>query len=167
MNQYVDLYDVYYLTLLVDRTASSLRSTRRQRREDRSIPSRSTHATSRTKWFQDAMAGKFLRVEGPEISPAPSSKTLYVDDRMSQKIFGDEGLALGSRAPVRNAEGEVIAVWKNVAKFASSRKSFRQLMADLEVTRTGIGRNHAAGQEGQRHRRLRSDDARHGGLFAT
>jgi hypothetical protein len=66
-------------------------------------------------WFQDAMAGKFLESKDKKCT-GTVVEDLYVDESVRQ-IYGDEGLALGFSAPVRNAQGEIIAVWKNVAKF--------------------------------------------------
>jgi methyl-accepting chemotaxis protein len=116
MDQYVDMYDVYYLSLLVDRNGKLVAvNSKDSEGKDVDTSGLYTRDFSKESWFQDALAGKFYESKDKKLT-GTVVEDLYVDDAV-KGIYGDEGLALGFSAPVRNAQGEVIAVWKNVAKF--------------------------------------------------
>jgi methyl-accepting chemotaxis protein len=116
MNQYIDLYDVYYLSLLVD-TKGKLIAVNTTDSNGKTIDTAQLYSRdfSSDAWFQDALAGRFYE-SADKTFTGTVVEHLYVDAAV-QKIFGDEGLALGFAAPVRDADGKTIAVWKNVTKF--------------------------------------------------
>jgi methyl-accepting chemotaxis protein len=117
MNQYVDLYDVYYLTLLVDLNGKLIAvNTNDSKGQAIETGKLYTRDFSGEGWFKDAIAGKFYESKDKKLT-GTVVEHLYVDE-LAKDVFNDEGLALGFSAPVRNAEGEVIAVWKNVTRFS-------------------------------------------------
>ena len=116
MNQYVDLYDVYYLTLLVD-TDGNVVAVNSRDSNGKPIKTESLYSQNFAgeSWFQDALAGKFYE-SADKTCTGTVVEDMRVDDSV-RKIYGDEGLAIGFAAPVRDESGKIIAVWKNVAKF--------------------------------------------------
>jgi methyl-accepting chemotaxis protein len=131
MNKYVDLYDVYYLTLLVDKNGK-LAAVNTNNSDGEQIDTAALYARdySTQQWFKDAMAGEFYESTDGKFT-GTVVEHLYVDQDV-QKIFGDEGLALGFSAPVRNKEGEVIGVWKNVTKFGLVEEIVYSAYGDLK-----------------------------------
>ena len=117
MNDYVDTYDIYYLTLLVDLEGKLIAVNSRD--QDGSSIDTSALAAKNFKdetWFQDALAGRFYESADGSFS-GTVVEHLYVDEDV-KSIYHDDGLALGFTAPVKDAEGNVVAIWKNVAKFS-------------------------------------------------
>jgi methyl-accepting chemotaxis protein len=116
MNQLVELYDVYYLTLLVD-TDGKVIAVNSRDSEGKPINTEALYARNYAdaRWFKDALAGKFYESKDKSFT-GTVVEDVYVDDTVHD-IYGDEGLAIGFAAPVRDESGKVIAVWKNVAKF--------------------------------------------------
>jgi len=116
MDRYVDTYDIYALTMLVDLDGNLIAVNSRD--QDGLTVNTSTlyeKNFSDKSWFQDVLAESFYEDEtgaftGTVVEP------FYVDDNV-KSIYGNEGYSLGFSAPVRDESGNVIAVWKNVAKF--------------------------------------------------
>jgi len=139
MNSYVDTYDIYSLTVLVDLEGKVIAV---NTRDDSAKPIDTDFVYSKdfsgAKWFQDAKAGRFLASDA-------LSGTVVEDlhaDPLVQQVYGGEGLTLGYTAPVKNTGGEVIAIWKNYAKWslvedvvASAYEQLKEVgMASAEVT---------------------------------
>ncbi len=121
MNSYVDTYDIYYLTLLVD-LEGKLIAVNSKDNSRKSIDTSSLYERNfgQSDWFLNCKAGKFFEgdgVTGTVVEP------LHVDADV-QTVYGDEGLALGFSAPVFDDQGEVVAFWKNVAKFSLVEEVF-------------------------------------------
>ena len=116
MNKYVDTYDIYYFTVLVD-TEGKVIAINSRDSNGRKIETDWLYAQNYAdaSWFKDAIGGRFYDSEDGKFT-GTVVEHLQVDDAVRQ-VYGDEGLALGFTAPVRNPKGEVIAVWKNFAKF--------------------------------------------------
>lgn len=117
MNSYVDTYDIYYLTVLVDLEGKviAVNDTDHQRK---SINTSSVYDAnySNTDWFRSCLSKTFL-------TSADGSLTgTYVEDVKFDStvagIYGDEGYCIGFSAPVYGPNGETIAVWHNLAKFS-------------------------------------------------
>jgi methyl-accepting chemotaxis protein len=114
MNQYVALYGVYDLCLLVDAqgkviAVNSMDATGRPL-QTASLYERSFAEAS---WFKACMSGTIP-------NNGSLSGTFVEDvhiDPLVRSIRGDDSLALGFSAPVRDANGKTIAVWKNFANF--------------------------------------------------
>ncbi|WP_425400552.1 methyl-accepting chemotaxis protein [Aeoliella sp.] len=116
MNQYVDLYDVYYLTMLID-TEGNLAAVNNHDSDGKVVDTSKLFDFNYAdeQWFKDAMAGKFYESEDRTFT-GTVVEHLHVDP-LVQQVYGDEGLSLGFTAPVYDDNGQVIGVWKNVAKF--------------------------------------------------
>jgi len=117
MDKYVDTYDIYYLTMLVDLDGKLIAVNSRDH-NGVAIDTGDLYQKnfSDKSWFQDVLAQKFYEDE-ERACTGTVVEHLYVDDKV-KKCYGNEGYALGFAAPVYDADGNVIAVWKNVAKFS-------------------------------------------------
>lgn len=118
MNSYVDTYDLYYLTMLVDLDGKLIAVNSRDDVGDR-IVSETMYDKSfgDATWFKDALSGRFTASEDGTFT-GTVVEDLHVSP-LAADIYGDEGLALGFTAPVKDADGKVIAIWKNIAKFSA------------------------------------------------
>lgn len=116
MDKYVDTYDIYYLTMLVD-LDGKLIAVNSRNHDGQAIDTTKLYEKNFAdkSWFQDVMAENFYEDEEGACS-GTVVEHLYVDEQVKE-CYGDEGYALGFSAPVYDNDGNVIAVWKNVAKF--------------------------------------------------
>lgn len=116
MDKYVDTYDIYYLTILVDPSGKVIAVNSRDN-DGNSINSTDLYRRNYAgeKWFQDALTGNFYESEDRSVT-GTVVEHFHVDEDVKQ-IYGGDGFVLGFSAPVRDDQGEVIAVWKNIAKF--------------------------------------------------
>jgi methyl-accepting chemotaxis protein len=117
MNSYVDLYDIYYLTLLVDLQGKVI-AVNTKNQDGKPIGTASLYEKnfSKEQWFNDAKAGNFYASGNATVS-GTVVEDIYVDSDI-RGIYGDEGLTIGFAAPVKDDSGNVIAIWKNYAKFS-------------------------------------------------
>lgn len=138
MNRYVDTYDVYYLTLLVDLEGNVLAVNSKDadgQKIDTSALMGLNFAES--SWFQNTKEGRFLTAPNSTLTGTVVDDC-YLDEHVRQ-VYGDDGLALGFSAPVYNSENEIIAVWRNVAKFSLVEEIFEATCQDLKSSgRTGV-----------------------------
>ena len=141
MNSYVDTYDIYYLTLLVDLNGKLISvNTRDDSGNPVSTQSLYEKNFASETWFKDAVAGRFYESEDGSFT-GTVVEHLHVDPSV-EEIYGDEGLSLGFTAPVKDTDGNVIAIWKNVAKFGLVEEiilsSYQELadrgLASAEIT---------------------------------
>lgn len=116
MNQYVDLYDIYFLTLMVD-LEGNLIAVNTTDDSGSPIDTEALYENNyaQEQWFTDAVNGNFYESSDGSFT-GTVVEHLYVDSTV-QTIYGGEGLALGFTAPVYNDDGNVIAIWKNVTNF--------------------------------------------------
>lgn len=117
LNSYVDLYDIYYLTMLVDLEGKVI-AVNTKDQDGRPIRSDLLYAKNfaREKWFEDVKSERFYK--SPESSLTGTVvEDIYADNDV-KAIYGDEGLTIGFCAPVKDYEGKTIAYWKNYAKFS-------------------------------------------------
>ena len=116
MNSYVDTYDIYYLTMLVDVNgkliAVNTRDDSGKRIETEWLYDQDY---SQRPWFRDCLSADFYESDDGTFT-GTVVEDLYVDNEVC-RVFGVEGLSLGFSAPVVDSAGNVVAVWKNVAKF--------------------------------------------------
>ncbi|PQO33195.1 hypothetical protein C5Y96_10085 [Blastopirellula marina] len=141
MDKYVDTYDIYYLTMLVDLDGKLIAVNSRDQ-DGVAVNTEELYEKNFADkhWFQDVLAKKFYEDETGSFS-GTVVEHFYVDDKV-MKCYGNEGYSLGFSAPVYDAEGNVIAVWKNVAKFDlveeivwdAYRKLKQRGMATAEIT---------------------------------
>ncbi len=117
MNRYVDTYDIYYLTILVDKNGKLIAV---NTRDDQGQPIDTSKLYDmdfkNEPWFKDALAGRFYESKDGSFT-GTVVEHLYVDPNV-KSIYNDDALSLGFTAPVKDENGNVIAVWKNVAKFS-------------------------------------------------
>lgn len=136
MNQYVDTYDIYYLTLLVDLEGRLIAVNDRD--ADGSLIA--THALygrdfSDREWFKALRRGEYttrMRFSAAANTTSDGSyiEDLHVDGEATES-HGDDGLAIGFSAPVYE-NGEVVAYWSNRTKFALVEDIFVAAYADLD-----------------------------------
>jgi hypothetical protein len=115
MNQYVRLYGIYPLTMLVDLEGKVIAVNDRDR-DGKAVDTRWLYEKkfSETPWFKAVRAGQFLKngsVDGTHVgSPEFDSDVA--------RVSGNNRLAVAFSAPVRDASGAVVAIWTNRADFA-------------------------------------------------
>lgn len=123
MNNYVDTYDIYYLTLLVDLDGKVI-AVNSKDQNGNAISTADLYQLNfkGASWLQDVLNKKFYtsqqgNVGGSSTFTGTVITPLHMNEILQKVYPGDEGLTLGFAAPVHNASGEVIAVWQNYARF--------------------------------------------------
>jgi len=131
MNDYVDKYDIFYLTLLVDLEGRvvAVNSSDAERND---IPTASIYGLdfSKTAWFQDVMNGNFYQSEDGLFTGTVVDHA-YVDE-LVQQVYKDDGMAIAFTAPVYSPEGPMIGIWRNVTRFSVIEELFRSTYQDLK-----------------------------------
>ncbi|MCA9127692.1 MAG: methyl-accepting chemotaxis protein [Planctomycetales bacterium] len=132
MNNYVDTYDIYFLTLLVD-TDGKLIAVNTSDADRGKINTTQLYDQnfSGEQWFRDAIGGRFYESADGNFT-GTVVEHFYVDEAV-RSVYKSEGLALGFSAPVRDTEGNVVAIWKNVAKFSLVEEIFSSTYAELKA----------------------------------
>ncbi|MCA9213453.1 MAG: HAMP domain-containing protein [Planctomycetales bacterium] len=136
MNSYVDTYDIYYLTLLVDLEGKVI-AVNSKDQDGRAINSSQLYETSfaNCEWLVDCKSKRFYESEDGSFT-GTVVEHLYVDPNV-RDIYGDEGLAIAFSAPVYDKDGQAIAVWKNVAKFSLVEEIIWAAYAELKERNLG------------------------------
>lgn len=131
MNDYVDTYDIYYLTILVD-LDGKLIATNTKDADGSDIDTASLYSKnfSDEQWFRDVKQGNYYSSDDGSFT-GTVVEHLYVDP-FAKQIYNDEGLALGYSAPVRDSYGNTIAIWKNVTKFSLVEEIFQTAYVELK-----------------------------------
>ncbi len=116
MNKYVVAYGMYPLMVLVDPTGKVI-AVNSADAAGKAIDTAFVYEKNfeREPWFQAAMSGRFLA--GPTGLTGTVVDDVYVEPMLKQ-IERDEGLCMGFTAPVMDASGKTIAVWRNYAKWS-------------------------------------------------
>jgi methyl-accepting chemotaxis protein len=124
MNAYIDTYDVYYLSMLVD-TQGRVVAVNTTDSDAKPIDTQKVYDANfaDAPWFKDALAGRFHTGKPGGVN-GTVVEDVHVDDLVKQ-VFNDEGLALGFAAPVKDSEGKTIGVWRNVARFSLVEEIFQ------------------------------------------
>ncbi len=148
MNKYVDTYDIYYFTLLVDLEGNVI-AVNSKDQDGKAIATQGFYGRnfSDSQWFKDVMQGNFYTSQAGNVGGAAdftgtAITPLHVNDDVKKIYPGDDGLTLGFAAPVFDADGRMMAIWNNYAKFSLVEDifidSYRQLkakgLADTEMT---------------------------------
>jgi methyl-accepting chemotaxis protein len=117
MNSYVDLYDIYYLTLMVD-TEGKVVAVNTKDHNGRAVNTAALYSKNfaNEMWFRDAKEGRFTQAVDSSLT-GTVVEDVYVDDDV-KSAYGDEGVTIGFAAPVKDSAGKVIGYWKNYAKFS-------------------------------------------------
>ncbi len=138
MNRYVDTYDIYYLTMMVDLDGKVIAVNSRDA-DGKAIRSAGLYEKNYrdAPWFR-ALAANTFTTAMPFTAPENKSATgtfiedLHVDADVKTAYPGDDGLALGFSAPVYQ-DGKVIAYWTNRAKFSLVEDIVKATYAELKA----------------------------------
>ncbi len=143
MNNYVDTYDIYYFTLLVDLDGRVIAvNNKDQNGESISTESLYKRNFKNTKWFKDVINKRYYTSQKGNIG-GNSDFTgtvifpLYRNDDVQAIYRGDDGLTIGFAAPVYGPTGNVIAIWHNYAKFSLGEEFFIEAWKSLQ--QKGLG----------------------------
>ena len=123
MNGFVEAYDSYYFTLLVG-TDGKLIAVNNKDQAGNAIDTQALYDAefSNADWFAKCLAGDSDTVV----------EDLHVDE-FATSAYGDEGLAIGFSKAVRDDNGSVIGVWKNVTKFELVENQLLQAYLKLKA----------------------------------
>jgi len=123
MDQYVDTYDLYYLTILVDLEGRVI-AVNSKDADGKRIQSQGLYGKNyrETAWFRALKAQQFttsMPFSAPEnlVATGTYIEDLHVDPDVKTAYPGDDGLTLGFSAPVYR-DGKVVAYWSNRTKFS-------------------------------------------------
>ncbi len=122
LDNYVDTYDIYYLTILVD-LEGRLIAVNSKDNNGNPISSRSLYRQNfnNEKWFLALKSGNYTE-SMPFSKPGNEStgtfiEDVHIDSDVKSIYEGDVGLTLGFSAPFYE-DGEVIGYWSNRTKFS-------------------------------------------------
>jgi methyl-accepting chemotaxis protein len=123
IDQYVDTYDLYALSLLVDLEGRVI-AVNSKDADGKAIQSQELYKKnySETAWFRALKAQQFtttmpFAAPGNTVASGTYIEDLHVDPDVKGAYPGDDGLTLGFSAPVYR-DGKVVAYWSNRAKFS-------------------------------------------------
>lgn len=154
MDQYVEACDVYALTLLVDPDGRVIAVNGRDS-GGRPIDSSFIYDASfaGADWLEACKRGRFTTKRahtsaGNDASTGTFISPLQANDLVKRACPGDSGLVLPFSAPVKDADGKVIAVWTNFSKYSNiqsiceqSYDGFKGEFPNLELTLLDAGGN--------------------------
>ena len=142
MDQYVDTYDLYYLSILVDLEGRVI-AVNSKDADGKPIQSHDLYGKNyrETAWFRALKAKQFtttmpFSAPGNQAATGTYIEDLHVDPDVKAAYPGDDGLTLGFSAPVYR-DGKVVAYWSNRAKFSLVEDILRS--AQLIMKSTGFG----------------------------
>ena len=130
MNSYVDTYDIYYLTILVDLNGKVIGV---NNKDDSANPISTGHIYAQNfknaDWFQNVINKKFYisqrgNTGGDSSFTGTVITPLHISEQVKTVYSSDNGMTIGFAAPVYDAEGNVFAVWNNYAKFSLVEEMF-------------------------------------------
>ncbi|MEK7352466.1 MAG: methyl-accepting chemotaxis protein [Nitrospirota bacterium] len=138
MNQYVDTYDLYFLTILVDLEGRVI-AVNSKDADGKPIQSQDIYRKNyrETAWFRALKAQQFTTTM-PFAAPGNQTMTgtyiedLHADPDVKAAYPGDDGLTLGFSAPVYRG-GKVVAYWTNRAKFSLVEDMLRTTQQELKA----------------------------------
>jgi PAS domain S-box-containing protein len=137
INQYVDTYDVYSLSILVDLDGKVIAVNSRDS-DARPINVASIYQKNYrdAPWFQALASGRFT-TERPFSAPGNKKATgtfiedLHVDQDVKAAYPDDDGLTIAFSAPVYQ-DGRVIAYWSNRTKFSVVEEIVKTSYSELK-----------------------------------
>ncbi len=138
MNQYIDTYDLYYLTILVDLDGRVI-AVNSKDADGKPIQSQTIYQNNyrEAAWFRALKAQQFTTTM-PFSAPGNTTMTgtyiedLHVDPDVKLAYPDDDGLTLGFSAPVYR-EGKVVAYWTNRTKFSLVEDILRATQQELKT----------------------------------
>ena len=137
MNQYVDTYDLYFLTMLVDLEGRVI-AVNSKDANGKPIQSQALYRKNyrEAAWFRALQAEQFtttmpFAASGNTSMSGTYIEDLHVDADVKVAYPGDDGLTLGFSAPVYRG-GKVVAYWTNRAKFSLVEDILRVTQQDMK-----------------------------------
>jgi len=138
INQYVDTYDVYSLSILVDLDGKVIAVNSRDS-DGKPIRAASIYQKNYrdAPWFQALVSSRFTTTM-PFTAPGNNTSTgtfiedLHVDQDVKAAYPDDDGLTLAFSAPVYQ-DGKVIAYWSNRTKFLLVEDMVKSSYTELKV----------------------------------
>ncbi len=113
-NRYMDLYDIYSLMIVVDLEGKPIGVSNRDAKGNAQDVSWVYDKNFKSyPWFADSLAGNFLKGEGADGTVV---EDVHVND-IVRRLTGSNGLAVTFSAPVKDSNGETIAIWSNLVSF--------------------------------------------------
>jgi hypothetical protein len=126
MDQYVDAYDLYYLTMMVD-AAGRVVAVNSRDADGKPLDTRPLYAKrfADAAWFRACTARAFTRkmqftAPGNDVADGTFVEDLHVDADVRAAYPGDDARTIGFTAPVYR-DGRVVGCWRNAAKFSAMR----------------------------------------------
>ncbi|MFO0744416.1 MAG: methyl-accepting chemotaxis protein [Myxococcota bacterium] len=124
INRYVDAYDFYSLSMVVDLDGKVI-AVNSKDSDGRAIPTQDIYQKNfkSAPWFQAVSTGHFtthspFTASGNDKVTGTFIEDVYEDADVGAVYAGQRPLTLGFSAPVRDGAGKVIGYWKNFAKFS-------------------------------------------------
>jgi methyl-accepting chemotaxis protein len=137
MNQYVDAYDLYYLTVLVDLKGKVI-AVNSKDQDGKPIQSAEVYNQnfSDSEWFKAVQAGEFttkqpFTAQGNDVSSGTYIKDFYVDENVKRAYPGDTGYTVCFAARVLE-NGKTVGYWANMAKFSAVEAIVKQAYMDVK-----------------------------------
>ena len=137
MDQYVDTYDLYYLSILVDLEGRVI-AVNSKDADGKPIQSQDLYGKNyrETAWFRALKAKQFTTTMpfsalGNQAATGTYIEDLHVDPDVKAAYPGDDGLTLGFSAPVYR-DGKVVAYWSNRAKFSLVEDILRTTQQEMK-----------------------------------
>ncbi len=130
MDDYMSTYTpIYEMMMLVD-TKGKVAAVSTKSFEGKKVDTSSfyTKSYANEPWFKNAMSGKFVdsdALTGTWVDDA------YIDNSV-QGIFGGTGAYVAYSAPVKDAGGKVIGVWRNFARLPLVQSVITEAFAELK-----------------------------------
>ncbi len=122
LNSYVDTYDIYYLTIVVDLNGKLI-AVNSKDHSGKPIPTQNLyyHDFKNQHWFQALRNNEFTQTMPFTKFDYESTGTfiedVHVDEFVQEAYPNDPGLTIGFSAPIYQ-DGKVVAYWSNRTKFS-------------------------------------------------
>jgi hypothetical protein len=134
MNNYVALYGIYPVMILVDMNGKVIAVNDKSAKGDSintsGIYRRSYEATS---WFRDSVEGRFYTSDEAGSLTGTVVEDLILSGEVTAAYPGHSGNVIGFSAPVKDAAtGETIAVWHNLADLSLVSEIATQFLSEVE-----------------------------------
>jgi PAS domain-containing protein len=146
MNAYVDTYDLYFLTILVD-TDGKVIAVNDKDASGKNIDTKFLHGQSLadTAWFQALRSGQYTTKQKYTASGNDQVTGTFIEDAhvdpIVRRAYGNgDALTLGFSAPVKDAQGKTIAYWSNRATF----KIVGDIVTATQARMVALGRPQAS-----------------------
>ncbi len=138
MNKYVDTYDIYFLTILVD-TSGKVISINTKDQDGKAIDVSALYEKnySETAWFKSLKEKQFTEsqpfsLDANKQASGTFIEDVHVDEDVKKVYPNSSGMTMGFSAPVYDANGEIIAYWSNRAKFTIVEEIFTSTYQKLK-----------------------------------